>query len=242
LSHESANVSGAGAPTTFVLIPGAGADPRVYGATVAALNQLGHVGIAPPLPLDRADATPSDHADAVAAALSDLRPDPLVIVGQSLGAYAATIAAARLDPTRLVLLSPMIPAPGESAGEWWRGTGHPEAIAELTGRVGSPSEWDEDAVAEVFLHDVDAETIAANAKYDGAPADGLFGEPLPLEAWPDVPTTVIAPRGDRLFPLEFQRRVARERLGLEVVEIDGGHLPYLSRPAELAAVLVEVAT
>ncbi len=38
--------------TTFVLIPGAGADPRVYAATIAALHDLGHEGIAPPLPLD----------------------------------------------------------------------------------------------------------------------------------------------------------------------------------------------
>jgi pimeloyl-ACP methyl ester carboxylesterase len=70
----------------------------------------------------------------------------------------------------------------------------------------------------------------------------MFGEPWPLEAWPaEVPTRVLAPREDRLFPLEFQRRVARERLGAEVDEIDGGHLPYLSRPAELARRLVELA-
>lgn len=69
----------------------------------------------------------------------------------------------------------------------------------------------------------------------------MFGEPWPLERWPEVPTVVLAPRGDRLFPIEFQRRVARERLGLEVEEIEGGHVPMLSRPGELARRLVEVA-
>ena len=135
----------------------------------------------------------------------------------------------------------MIPAPGESAGEWWKGTGHEEAIAPLVERLGSPSEWDEAAMAEVFYHDVDEATLAASAEYEGVPSDGLFAEPLPLEAWPDVPTTVLIPREDRLFPLEFQRRVARERLGLEIEEMEGGHLPFLSRPRELAERLVELA-
>jgi pimeloyl-ACP methyl ester carboxylesterase len=241
VSEGTANVSTEGAPTTFVLVPGAGADPRVYGATIEALRDLGHDGIAPPLPLDDAAATPSDHAAAILDTLPDPPPGPLVVVGQSLGAYSAAIAAARLRPARLILLAPMIPAPGESAGEWWKGTGHDQAIAPLTERLGSPSEWDETAMAEVFYHDVDAETLAAGAEYEGVPSDGLFEEPLPLEEWPDVPTTVLIPRDDRLFPLEFQRRVARERLGLEIEEMDGGHLPFLSRPRELAERLVELA-
>ena len=241
MSEGTANVSTEDQPTTFVLIPGAGADPRVYGATIEALRGLGHEGIAPPLPLDDPAATPSDHADAIVAALGDPPPAPLVIVGQSLGAYAATIAAARLRPARLILLAPMIPAPGESAGEWWAATDSAAAIAPLIERLGSPSEWDEAAMAEIFYHDVDEATLAASAEYEGVPSDGLFSEPLPLEAWPEVPTTVLIPREDRLFPLEFQRRVARERLGLEVEEMEGGHLPFLSRPQELAERLVELA-
>ena len=39
---------------------------------------------------------------------------------------------------------------------------------------------------------------------------------------------------DRFFPAEFQRRVVRERLGIVPDEMDGGHLPALSRPQELA--------
>jgi pimeloyl-ACP methyl ester carboxylesterase len=62
----------------------------------------------------------------------------------------------------------------------------------------------------------------------------MFREPWPLSMCPDVPTRVLAPRQDRLFPLTFQRRVARERLGLPVEEIPGGHVPMLARPGELA--------
>jgi pimeloyl-ACP methyl ester carboxylesterase len=55
-------------------------------------------------------------------------------------------------------------------------------------------------------------------------------QPWPLPAWPDVPTRVLTGRHDRMFPLEFQRRIARERLGLEVDEIDGGHMVAMSHP------------
>ncbi len=65
-----------------------------------------------------------------------------------------------------------------------------------------------------------------------------FGRPWPLERWPDVPTRVLQGRDDRLFPVEFQRRVAQERLGITPEEMPGGHLVALSRPAELAERLV----
>jgi pimeloyl-ACP methyl ester carboxylesterase len=235
-------VDGGPEATTFVLIPGAGADPRVYAATIAALRELGHDGIAPPLPVDDADARPSDHAAAIVAALPEPRPAPLVVVGQSLGAYAAAIAADELRPQRLILLAPLIPKVGEAAGDWWEDTGHAEAIAPLIERLGPPSEWDDAAMAEVFYHDVDAATLESMAEFEGVPGTGLFAEPLPQMPWPFAPTTVLLPREDRLFPLDFQRRLVRERLDapfVEVAEMEGGHLPMLSRPRELAERLVE---
>ena len=72
------------------------------------------------------------------------------------------------------------------------------------------SSWGPDALAEVFLHDVDPLVAAENESFQGAPGSGMFTEPWPLERWPEVPTLVLAPTGDRLFPPDFQRRVARE--------------------------------
>jgi pimeloyl-ACP methyl ester carboxylesterase len=132
----------------------------------------------------------------------------------------------------------MVPAPGETAGEWWRNTGHEEAISDLVRRWGPMSEWGPEALNEVFLHDVDADVARASERYSGAPGPGMFTEPWPLDRWPDVPTRVLCPRDDRLFPREFQQRVVGERLGLDLDEIAGGHLPMLSRPAELAQRLV----
>ena len=49
-----------------------------------------------------------------------------------------------------------------------------------------------------------------------------------------MPTRFLLCRDDRFFPAEFQRRVVRERLGITPDEMDGGHLPALGRPKELA--------
>jgi pimeloyl-ACP methyl ester carboxylesterase len=65
-------------------------------------------------------------------------------------------------------------------------------------------------------------------------ADVVFGEPCRFEAWPAVPIHVIAGRDDRFFPIEFQRRVAQERLQVPVGELPGGHLLALANPRGLA--------
>jgi pimeloyl-ACP methyl ester carboxylesterase len=69
-----------------------------------------------------------------------------------------------------------------------------------------------------------------------------FVKPWPLSAWPSVPTRFLAGRYDRMFPLEFQRRVVRDRLGFEPDVIDSGHLPAFGRPDDLVARLEQYRT
>jgi pimeloyl-ACP methyl ester carboxylesterase len=85
------------------------------------------------------------------------------------------------------------------------------------------------------MHDVPEEVVSeAFARGEPRQSDTPFAEPWPLDAWPSIPTRVLAGRYDRLFPLEFMRGLARERLGIAADVIDSGHLPALSRPHELA--------
>ena len=82
-----------------------------------------------------------------------------------------------------------------------------------------------------------ADVIAAGERHQRPEAGIVFGQPCAFERWPDVPTTVLVGRDDRFFPADFQRQVARERLGLDVEELPGGHLAALSRPEAVAAAL-----
>ena len=89
-------------------------------------------------------------------------------------------------------------------------------------------------LATYFLHDVPPEVIARGESQLRQQSRSIFREACRFEAWPHLPKHVIVGRDDRFFPPEFQRRVARERLGLPVDELPGGHLIALANPQGLA--------
>lgn len=215
--------------STFVLIPGAGGAAWYWHRVVPELRARGHEAVAVDLPGPDDSAGLPEYADAVAAAINGARD--VVLVAQSLGGFTAPMACARAPVRMLVLVNAMIPLPGETAGEWWGNTGWEPARIAAAEAGGYPAEFD---LPTYFLHDVPADVVAAGEGHAFPEADIVFGQPCVIQRWPDVPTRVLIGRDDRLFPLEFQRRTARDRLGLEADVIPGGHLVALSRPAELA--------
>jgi pimeloyl-ACP methyl ester carboxylesterase len=133
----------------------------------------------------------------------------------------------------------MVPSPGESPGDWWANTGWEEAHRAQAERDGRSLDGPFDVVAE-FFHDVPSDVTAEAMARGERPQSGTpFEKPWPLAAWPNVPTRFLLCRDDRFLPAEFQRRVVRERLGITPDEMDGGHLPALSRPLELVDRLEE---
>lgn len=233
-------------PATFVLIPGAGGSAWYWHRVTPLLAEAGVDAIAVDLPADDDSADLSTYADVVCDAVSDVDGE-LVIVGQSMGASTAPMVADRIGATLIVLVNPMVPKAGESPGQWWDATGQDQAMAEHFRRIGLPDkEFDpvegaSEATGDVryFFHDVPAPVRDdAFSRPPPRQSDTPFGKTWPLDGWPDVPTRVLAGDDDRFFPLEFQRRVVDERLGLDVDVLPGGHLMALSRPRELADYLL----
>ncbi|MFI5506483.1 alpha/beta fold hydrolase [Mycobacterium sp. NPDC051804] len=224
---------------SFALIPGAGGSAWFWHRVTPLLAATGATVIPIELPAGDDTADLNTYADVVVQSVADVS-GPLVLVGQSMGAFTAPIAAARVPTALIVLVNPMVPTAGESGAQWWDNTGQRAARIEYFHRIGLPRE-DFDEV-EDFFHDV-PETVREEAFRQPEPqqSDTPFDQPWPLDAWPEVDTRVIAGSDDRLFPLDFQRRVVRERLGLEVAVMQGGHLMALSRPQELADRLTEFA-
>lgn len=90
----------------------------------------------------------------------------------------------------------------------------------------------------MFFHDVPDHRKADMAAGDREPVDTPFGQPCTFDTWPKVPIRVLVGADDRLFPAEFQRRIACERLGLRADVLPGGHLVATSHPVELARRLI----
>jgi len=215
---------------SFVLIPGAGGMASYWRLVVPLLEQAGHEAIAVDLPGDDASAGLASYADLTARAIG-ARTD-VVLVAQSLGGFTAPLVCARKSVRTLVFVNAMIPKPGETAGEWGKNTGSAPARARAAERGGYSPRFD---LETYFFHDVPPEIFAEGAKDARDEAETIFSDPCRFEAWPSIPIHVIVGRDDRFFPSDFQRRVARERLGLDDVdEIPGGHLVALSNPRGLS--------
>jgi pimeloyl-ACP methyl ester carboxylesterase len=70
----------------------------------------------------------------------------------------------------------------------------------------------------------------------GASAAG----PYPLTEHPDIPSALIYATDDEIFEPEWEREIAQEILGVDPIEIQGGHFPMLESPEALAELLSSI--
>jgi pimeloyl-ACP methyl ester carboxylesterase len=159
----------------------------------------------------------------------------VTLVAQSLGGFTAPLVCARTEVCSLIFVNAMIPRPGETAGAWWENTGAVEARIAAAVVAGYTPEFDP---ATYFIHDVPKAVLRRGPSCQRNQSEVVFGQPCRFAKWPKIPMRAIAAADDRFFPLEFQRRIAWDRLNIEVEVIAGGHLVALSNPKELTSLLV----
>jgi Alpha/beta hydrolase family len=203
------------------------------------LERLGHRVFTMDLPITDPTAGAAEYAAVVDAALP--RDSVPMIVGHSMAGLTVPLVAVRRPVHSLVFLAAMLPVPGKSASEQ-RGSEPIDApVAPKT------AEWTDlgdnvwmvgpATATELFFQDAPPDVVAWAVARLRPQSYGVFGETTPLERWPDVPCRSIVCRDDRALNPEWVRTVARERLGTVALEIDGGHSPFMTRPAELAVLL-----
>jgi pimeloyl-ACP methyl ester carboxylesterase len=211
--------------TNFVLIPGAGGVAWYWSRVVERLERAGHTALAVDLPGDDEGAGMREYADIVARAAHGL--SDVVLVAQSLGGFTAPLVCDRMTVRELVFVNAMIPLRGETPNDWGEHVDSAAARLSAADAGGYSREFD---LETYFLHDVPADLVAEGESHVRDEANIVFGSVCAFDAWPDIPIRVLAGADDRLFPAEFQRRVARERLGVEADVLPGGHLIAQSNP------------
>ncbi len=165
--------------TTFALIHGAGDVGWYWHLVEAELREHGHDTVAPDLPCDDDSAGLPEYAETVVEAI-DGRSD-LVVVAQSSGGFTAPLVCERVPVKMLVLVAPMIPAPGEAPADYWTNTRYSDEELERY----------DDEIA-LFYQDVPPELASEALKRSRTQSEARMGEPTPLRAWPDVPTRVCS--------------------------------------------------
>ena len=207
------------------------------------LERRGHRVITMDLPISDPTLGAADYAKTIEDAL-DADTEPIV-VGHSMAGLVIPLVAAHRPVRRLVFLAAFLPAPGKSANDQ-------RATEPIDGRVPpSSAEWTDlgddvwmvgpNTATELFFHDAPAAVARWATQRLRAQSYGVLKEITPLAAWPDVESRSIVCRDDRAINPAWVRAAARERLGVEAIELPGAHSPFLTRPRELAQVLDSLA-
>jgi len=209
------------------------------GLCAAALDAPGFGGTPPlgqPLTMEKL-------ADLGVCALDTLRAHRASIVGCSMGGYAA-MAFVRIFPQRLnaVALIATKASPDTEEGKKNR-----ERLAALALSAG-PDPVLAEFVPKLLAPDpppgvrARLQELAKRATAQGL-ADALRGMALRRDSLPDLPgwnapTLVIAGENDQLMPRAEMEAIAKAvpRATLHVIA-GAGHLPFLERPREVAALL-----
>lgn len=244
----------------FVLVHGGFHAAWCWERTVAELQAMGHEAVAVDLPghgaLVDQESTLANRRDAIVSTLEAGGSERSALVGHSGGGFDATLAAdARPDLVgHITYLAAALPREGRT---------YPEAMAmrdseegEFDADVGEMLSYlkfdddgamwfaDFDGAWRYFYHDCDEAT--ARWAFDRLGPE-RFGDttvtPVSVpDFWQaDLPRSFIRCLQDRSMPRWLADTVTR-RLGVDQLTIDASHSPFLSRPRELAELLVHAST
>lgn len=215
--------------------------PQCWDRVRAPLEERGHRVWTVDFPVDQPDWAVADYVrDAVWQVDGAVEP---VVVGHSGGGMLLSAVGEALGARHLVWVASLVPDFG--------GRSVAEELA-AAGEEMFPPEWhtwtepvvEDPAISAYFLfHDCDLEALRwALTTLRLFRPRAVFSE-APAAVGPSVGSTYVVPTADRTLRPEWMRRAAEERLGAEVVEVEGGdHCPHVSRASWFADLLVRVAS
>jgi pimeloyl-ACP methyl ester carboxylesterase len=218
--------------TTFSLIHGSAQHAGVWDLFTPELRKRGHEVVTVDLPRDEPE-TARRYAQVVADSLETVDEDVIAVAHSASGLMLPSVAGAR-PVQRIVFLAGVIPRIGMSFMDQFQANPARMFNPEWIGQ----DPWtDEQAAVRFLFHDCEPDVArwALTTRTAWYP-DGFYQETCPLESWPDAPSSYIVCTEDRTLRPEWCAVSARELLGVEPIEIPGGHCPQISRPEHLAEV------
>lgn len=179
-------------------------------------------------------------ADDVAATRRAIaqQPGKVVLVGHSWGGTVITEAGASDKVAGLVYVAAFAPEAGQSTEEAGKGfapsPGSAKLVADDAGWLSLPAE----AVATDFAQDVPVAQTRVMAATQGPIQAKAFGDRTTVAAWTSRPSWYIVSEKDRMIQPDLERATAR-RIGARVTSLPTSHVPQQSRPADVAAVILD---
>lgn len=226
----------------FVLVHGAYHGSWCWDELRTELERGGHPSSAVDLPIDDPDAGAERYVDDVVRAIPK-QADAVVVVGHSIAGLIIPVVASRSRTAMTIYLCGLLPVPGLSFDAQHAGNaaGYTPSESASSHADGSVS-WPEQGAIELFYQDCAPHVAQAAARRLRRQFWKVTQEVTPLRQWPAVPTAYILCTDDRAISRAYALRAARRQLGIDPIELPGGHSPFLSRPRVLAQALVRAAS
>ena len=166
----------------------------------------------------------------------DLQDGPAILVGHSYGGVVITEAGLHERVAGLVYVAAFAPDAGESVNALIKDPKPGDPVPPILPPQDGYLFLDKMKFHDSFAGDVEAEKAAFMADSQvpwGVDAlEGAVGEP----AWKSKPSWYLVTSEDKMIPPAAQRFMA-ERAGSTVVEVEGSHAVYVSRPDAVADII-----
>ncbi|MDZ4869771.1 MAG: alpha/beta hydrolase [Alphaproteobacteria bacterium] len=219
----------------IVLVHGAFADGSSWSKVVPILQAKGYNVTAIQHPMN----TLADDVAATKRALA-LQNGPAILVGHSWG--GAVITEAGNDPkvAALVYVAAFGPDVGETLNGLGKGQPPMPAIAALQVDKEGWGSLPTDAVLKYFVQDLPKAEGLVVAATQGPAHVTLFDTKLTTAAWKSKPSWFVVAKRDGTIAPDAERFFAK-RMNATTIELDSDHVAMLSKPNEVANVIMEAA-
>jgi pimeloyl-ACP methyl ester carboxylesterase len=220
----------------IVLIHGAWADGSAWAGVIERLQAEGYNVMAPQFPL-------SAVADDVARLRQVLaRQDgPAIVAGHSYGGHIMTaLGTDAPNVAGLVYIAAFGLDEGESLGALLEQGPPTPATAHMIIDAEGFAWLPEDDFVSHFAADVDPVKAKVMYAVQQPLLAAAFGEPLGAPAWKALPSWYMVATEDEAIPPAAERQFA-ERMGATTVEVASSHVPMVSHPDEVSALILDAA-
>ncbi|MDB5540568.1 MAG: hypothetical protein JWQ89_2295 [Devosia sp.] len=222
-------------PKTVILVHGTFVDGSSWSRVIPLLQAAGLQVISVQNPL-------TSLADDVAATRRAMEraPGDVILVGHSWGGMVITEAGVDDKVKALVYVAAFALPKGQSVNSATAGSPPAPWLATLTPDSGGYLWVPEEAFAKYFAQDVDKKEVAVIAAAQVPTLGSIFDDKLSQAAYETKPSWYISPNADGGIPPAVEKAMATA-IKAKFTELDGSHVIMLTKPREVADVIIEAA-
>ncbi|HEX4684439.1 MAG TPA: alpha/beta hydrolase [Gemmatimonadaceae bacterium] len=220
----------------IVLVHGAFADGSSYAKVISLLMAQGYNVTAVQNPL-------SSLSDDVAAAKRAIarQNGPVVLVGHSWGGMSISEAGNDPKVAGLVYIAALVPEEGQTANDVTKNYPTTPGLAEAKPDADGYLWLTRKGIDEDFVPDLPPAERTIVYVTQGPWNSKATTDKATTPAWKTKPSWFIVGAHDRMLPPDYERAIAA-RIKARTTVLNSGHVPMLSQPQAVAAVIIDAAT